>query len=42
MSGKSEKRDAFAIASYCPIGKAEAADCVIPVGERGDDDDNHD
>ena len=44
MSGKSEERDAFAIASYCPIRKAEAADCIIPGEERErvDDDDDHD
>ena len=43
MSRKSKERD-VAIASYCPIGKAEAADCIIPdkERERGDDDDDHD
>ena len=49
MSGRSEKRTDVAIASYRPIRKAEAADCIIPdeEGERGDgndddDDDNDD
>ena len=44
MSGKSKERDVVAIASYCPIEKAEAADCIIPdkERERGDDDDDHD
>ena len=34
MSRKSERRTDVAIASYCPIGKAEAADCIIPDKER--------
>ena len=44
MSRKSESRTVIAIASYRPIGKAEAADCIIPdkERERGDDDDDHD
>ena len=45
MSRKSERRTAVAIASYRPIGKAEAADCISPVEGRelrGDDDDDHD
>ena len=45
MSGKSRRRTAFTIASYRPIGKAEAADCISPVKGRelkGDDDDDHD
>ena len=39
MSRKSEETTVIAIASYHPIGKVEAADCIR---ERGDDDDNHD
>ena len=44
MSRKSEVVTDAAIASYRPIGKAEAADCIIPgkERERGDDDDDHD
>ena len=44
MSRKSEKRTDVAIASYYPIGKAEAADCIIldKERERGDDDNDHD
>ena len=44
MSRKSERSTIVAIASYHPIGKAEAADCIIPgqERERGDDDDDHD
>ena len=34
MSGKSERSTVVAIVSYCPIGKAEAADCIIPDKER--------
>ena len=45
MSRKSERETPVAIASYCPIGKAEAADSISPVKGRelrGDDDDDHD
>ena len=34
MSKKSERSTVVAIASYCPIGKAEVAYCIIPVEER--------
>ena len=34
MSRKSGRRTDVAIASYRPIGKAEAADCIIPDKER--------
>ena len=44
MSGRSERRTNVAIASYRPIRKAEAADCIISNEERGrgDDDDDDD
>ena len=44
MRRKSERENKVAIASYRPIRKAEAADCISPVKGRAedDDDDNHD
>ena len=44
MSRKSMIVTVNPIASSCPIGKAEVAYCITPIGERAeaDDDDNHD
>ena len=44
MSRKSEEITDAAVASYSPIGKAEAADCIITdkERERGNNDDDHD
>ena len=42
MSGKSIVVTVSPIASYRPIGKAEVAYCISPIGERADDDDGDD